>query len=60
MKLIVMVCAIWYHLYKLKSVKNTHGGVIFLVEIQASDCNFTKSKTPPWVFLTYLKLHKWY
>ena len=24
-----MHCAIWYHLYKLKNVKNTHGGVFF-------------------------------
>ena len=23
--------AIWYHLYNLKNVKNTHGGVLFLV-----------------------------
>ena len=22
----VMLCAIWYHLYNLKNVKNTHGG----------------------------------
>ena len=24
-------CAIWYHLYNLKNVKNTHGGVLLLV-----------------------------
>ena len=23
-------------------------------------CDFTKSNTPPWVFSTYFKLHKWY
>ena len=23
-------------------------------------CNFTVSNTSPWVFLTYLKLYKWY
>ena len=23
----VMRCAIWYHLYNFKNVKNTHGGV---------------------------------
>ena len=23
----VMFCAIWYHLYNFKNVKNTHGGV---------------------------------
>ena len=43
----VMLCAIWYHLYNLKNVKNTHGGVLLLV-------NFTKSNTPPWVFSGFL------
>ena len=28
-------CTIWYHLYNLKKVKNTHGGVILLVNVQA-------------------------
>ena len=28
-----MRCAIWYHLYNLKNMKNTHGGV--LVKLQA-------------------------
>ena len=23
-------------------------------------CNFTKSKTPPWVLFTFIKLHKLY
>ena len=23
-------------------------------------CNFTKSNTPSWVFLTFLKFYKWY
>ena len=27
----VVRCAIWYHLYNLKKVKNTHGGVLILV-----------------------------
>ena len=27
---------------------------------EAEDCNFTKSNTPSWVFLTFLKLYKWY
>ena len=30
-----MVCAIWYHLYNLKSVKNTRGGVFLLVKLRA-------------------------
>ena len=46
-----MRCAIWYHLYNLKNVKNTHGGVLLL---------FTKGSTPPWVFYTFFKLYKWY
>ena len=25
-----MRCAIWHHLYNLKNVKNTHGGVLIL------------------------------
>ena len=30
-----MRCAIWYCLYNLKNVKNTHGGVLILVKLQA-------------------------
>ena len=30
-----MHCAIWYHLYNLKNVKNTHGGVLILIKLQA-------------------------
>ena len=26
----------------------------------AEACSFTKSNTPSWVFLTFLKLYKWY
>ena len=40
-----MLCAIWYHLYNLKSVKNTNGGVL-----QALACKFTKSDTSSCVF----------
>ena len=43
----VMRCAIWYHLYNLKSMKNTHGGVLILVKLQSSACNITKINTPP-------------
>ena len=32
----MMLCAIWYHLYNLKNVKNTHGGVLPLVKLQAA------------------------
>ena len=33
----VMFYAIWYHLSILKNVKNTHGGVLLLVRLQASE-----------------------
>ena len=31
-----MLSAIWYHLYNLKNMKNTYGGVLLLVKLQAS------------------------
>ena len=31
----VMRCTIWYYLYNLKNVKNTHGSVLILVKLQA-------------------------
>ena len=31
----VVCCAIWYHLYNSKNVKNAHGGVLLLVKLQA-------------------------
>ena len=30
-KLYETLCAIWYHLYNLRNMKNTHGGVLLLV-----------------------------
>ena len=30
-----MLCAIWYHLYNLKNMRNTHGGELLLVKLQA-------------------------
>ena len=50
----VMRCAIWYRLYNLKNVKNTHGRALLLVKLQA------KSNIPPWVFFMFFKLYKWY
>ena len=44
-----MLCAIWYHLYNLKNVKNTHGGMLLLVKLQAEAFN-----------VTFFKLYKWY
>ena len=38
-----MRCAIWYHLYNFKNVRDTHGGVLILVKLQASaTCNLYK------------------
>ena len=54
----VMRCAIWYHLYNLKNVKNTYRGRLILVKLQAEASSFTKVSTPPWVFFTFLKLYK--
>ena len=34
----VMLCAIWYHLYNLKNAKNTHGGVLLLVNFSLQLC----------------------
>ena len=56
----VVCCAIWYHSYNLKNVKNNHGGVLTLVKLQALACNFTKVNTPPWVFFTFFELYEWY
>ena len=36
----VMRCAIWYHLYNLKNLKNTHEGVLLLVKLQAKNLQF--------------------
>ena len=49
----VMFCAIWYHLYNLKSMKNTYAGVFFW---------FTKSNTPPRkTSLSHLCIeHRWF
>ena len=49
-----VICAIWYHLYNLKNLKNTNGGVPLLVKLQASACNFTEINTPPRVFFSFL------
>ena len=32
------LCAIWYYLYNLKNVKNTHEGVLLLVKLQTFGC----------------------
>ena len=57
-----MLYSIWHHLYNLKNVKKTHGGVLLLVKLQAVSrlLDFTNSNTPPWVFFKLFKLYKWY
>ena len=34
--LFVMRCAIWYHLYNLKNMKKTHGGMLLLLKLQVT------------------------
>ena len=53
-----MLYAIWHDLYNLKNVKNTLGGVLLLVKLQALVFNLTKSNIPPWVFFSFFKSHK--
>ena len=55
-----MLRVIWYHLYNLKNVKNTHEGVLLLVKLQVLVCSSTKNNTPPWAFFTFFKLYKCY
>ena len=45
---------VFYYLYKLKNVENTHGGVFPLVKSQALACSFIKNDTSPWVFFRFL------
>ena len=39
-----MLCAIWYHLYNFKNMKNTRAGVLLLVKLQAFSCYFLNKK----------------
>ena len=41
-------------MYNFKNVKNTHGGVVILVKLQAKACNFTKINTLPSIFSRFL------
>ena len=38
----VVRCAIWYYLYDLKNLKNTHGEVLILVKLQAKPATLLK------------------
>ena len=57
---LVVHCAIWYHLYNLKNEKKQPWRSVNFSKVTGSACNFTKIKTPPWVFFSFFKLHKWY
>ena len=46
--------AIWYHLYNLKNVKNTHAGLLLVVKLQGEGCNSAKCNTLLWVFFSFL------
>ena len=56
----IQICAIWYHLYNLKNMKNTHGVVSLLVKLQAVlNCtNGTKSRKAPLMFVSLRKKAK--
>ena len=41
-RLYVMLCAIWYHFYNLRNVKNIHGRVLLLVKLQAEPTTLLK------------------
>ena len=43
-----MLCVIWYRLYNFNNMKNTHGGMLLLLKLQAL------------AFLAFFNLHKWY
>ena len=51
----MMRCAIWFNLWNLTNVKNTHGGVLIFLKLQ-----LCKSDTSPWVFSTHFTLYDWY
>ena len=44
----VVRCAIWYHMYNLKNVKNTHGGVVLSRFLNCT--NGTKSSKASQIF----------
>ena len=46
-----LLCLIWYHLNNFGNMKNTQGGVLLLVKLQAEACDFTK-RTLLYVFFS--------
>ena len=57
----MIFCAIWYHLYNLKSVENTHGGVLVTLHAcfsRSLNCtNGTKSRNASHIFFECHKSH---
>ena len=53
-----MPCAIQYHLFNLNNLKNTHGRVILLVQLQPA--TFVKVLLFRGCFFTFFKFCKWY
>ena len=51
-----MRCAVWYYLYNLKNVKNTHGGALILIKLQAEACKLKIKHN--WRTETYLQAGK--
>ena len=51
-----LLCAIGYHLHNLKNVKDTYGGMLPLVKLQAEARNLTACNTQPWTYFMFLKL----
>ena len=47
---------IWYHLYNLKNVKNTHGGVLILVKLQAKSRNARKCQPESFFLMIMFQL----
>ena len=45
-------------LYNLKC-ENFYGGVLLLVKLRGSACNFARSNTPPWGVFYVFNLYKW-
>ena len=48
-------CAVWYHLYKLKIVKNTDGEVVLFLNLEA-----VKEALLHGCFSCFFKLYEWY
>ena len=43
-----------------KALKSKSAYIVMRCAIWLLACNFTKSKTPPWVFFTFFKWYKWH